>query len=94
MTHQQMLELIKLNEKINDEIKKDPNYNARDLIVNSVFVQSIKELNFKEICSDLIEMNPGIFRPEDFEDVRYLATNISDSNGYGNNNLYSFEPKM
>lgn len=38
MTHQQMLELIKLNEKINEGIKKDPNFNARELIVNSVFV--------------------------------------------------------
>ncbi|EAS04600.2 formin domain protein (macronuclear) [Tetrahymena thermophila SB210] len=92
ITHQQFQELVNINEKVAREMKKDPKFNPRDMIINSVFVQNMKQMDYRDICQDLIEMNPQYFGPEDFSDLRYFGTsNDVNSQQVGNT---QFDQKM
>ncbi|KAL4503049.1 hypothetical protein ABPG72_014278 [Tetrahymena utriculariae] len=92
ITHQQFQELVNINEKVAREMKRDPKFNPRDIIINSVFVQNMKQMDYRDICQDLIEMNPQYFGSEDFSDLRYLGSSHDvNSQAVGNN---QFDQKM
>ncbi|KAL4488633.1 hypothetical protein ABPG73_020332 [Tetrahymena malaccensis] len=90
ITHQQFQELVNINEKIATEMKKDPKFNPRDMIINSVFVQNMKQMDYRDICQDLIDMNPQYFSGQEFSDLRYTGADINQQS-LGNN---QFDQKM